>query len=148
MSDDLQMLAIDVGAALERLPTRAEESRTCLRKIVDRLDSGSLLKSNDPFVAGGSHLVHEVARAAARLEPSETMSPCSRECAGSGGRFCDAVAVALCSGKIDAARGLLDDFANKIRGDDLPRHEAILHYATYLCLGFEEVDDQSARDMM
>ena len=134
----LQALAIDVGASVARLSSDAGKAKSHLGQVVDDLTTSAWLSAADPIVAGGSHVVYEVARTASGRSGGGQTLPCSKECSEGKRRFCDTLATTLLTNGAEAARLCLDDFAERIRCVESLRHTAILHFATYLCLGFED----------
>jgi hypothetical protein len=133
----LQDLAISVGCSVARLHGDIEGKSRVLGDIAETLTSPAWASAQDAIVAGGCHVVSEVARTASGNTEGGQRQPCSKECGG-GRRFCDALASALIGGDAESARSCLDDFAERIRFSDSVRHDGILHFATYICLGFEE----------
>ena len=127
--DNLQVLALQCGEAIAHLTAGDVEARSQLGSIANQT---RILSVHDCVSEGGVHAVSEIASAA-------TLSCAAASGAGdsqSTTRACVQIGQALASADLGHAQARLTNLAQESFGDRTPRVEGILHYASYVLLGF------------
>jgi hypothetical protein len=131
----LQILAVELGGRLAEANRTNRDDCGSINRIMDVITTKSWPSSDDAVVSGGAHILYEISKQL--CGGGEKSTPCSRYCSEESGRFCDLLASDLARDDQQSARDRLDYFADKTRGSASARFDAILHYATYVCLGYE-----------